>query len=555
MRPHLIHLTGIGMLALGLTACSSPANPAAVPAVPESGTVTPKVNRLVLATVSPAAAEANDMGNLTAPEVWPLRPMYESLFGVDPDTGKTIAQLATDWKVEPDGSSYRVTLRKGVQFQKGYGEFTSADLLPAFKERTSMDYVHGTALYWRRTVANIDIVSPYEAVYRLPKPDANFVSVYASEQSGSMLLFSKRHFEEQGRPTMQAQPQAGTGPYQFDSRKQGEYVRYARVPFDHWRTRPDFPEFEFRWMKEASTRLAALLVGEVHVSDLPPDLLDQATKQNFKLARGRVPGLRAFVQYVCCTFVDLKDPSKGYIYPETPLRDVRVRRALAKATNTDALNKAFFRGKGEPMVNSPFHPKRIGWSPEWEKAFPEEYGYDPAKAKALLAESGYGPDKPFQTTFIIGAAAGFSGAEDIGEAIAAQWRAIGVQVDLISPDATTRNANLRAIKYSNHMMVTGTGSDIWTGLHFADTYGNTGSSPQVAELEPFLPQIEQTLDPQKSDELWRKAGDVVFRSHQYIPLFWLPVEIAYDPKTVADYIFPGAITGSWTHVQNFKAAK
>ena len=43
--------------------------------------------------------------------------------------------------------------------------------------------------------------------------------------------------------------------------------------------------------------------------------------------------------------------------------------------------------------------------------------------------------------------------------------------------------------------------------------------------------------------------------------FWMfqvkirvPAEIVVDPKIVGDYVFPGSISGTWTHMQNIKAA-
>jgi len=86
------HLAAAGLLALGLgvTACSAPQAVVAPPSQqPEAtGPVTPKVNRVVLATVSPAT-ETNDMGNIVAPDMWQLRPMYESLIGVASSRPKT----------------------------------------------------------------------------------------------------------------------------------------------------------------------------------------------------------------------------------------------------------------------------------------------------------------------------------------------------------------------------------------------------------------------------------------------------------------------------------
>ena len=67
--------------------------------------------------------------------------------------------------------------------------------------------------------------------------------------------------------------------------------------------------------------------------------------------------------------------------------------------------------------------------------------------------------------------------------------------------------------------------------------------------------ISNTTDEAKQDELWRQVGNVMFEHHMSVPLFWLPAEIVVNPIIVSDYIFPGSITGAWTHVQNIKASR
>jgi hypothetical protein len=49
-------------------------------------------------------------------------------------------------------------------------------------------------------------------------------------------------------------------------------------------------------------------------------------------------------------------------------------------------------------------------------------------------------------------------------------------------------------------------------------------------------------------------GNAMFDRHMHLPLFWLPAEIVVNPKFVSDWVFPGSITGTWTHVHNIKTA-
>ncbi|HIG20754.1 MAG TPA: hypothetical protein EYQ78_08380, partial [Candidatus Poseidoniales archaeon] len=80
---------------------------------------------------------------------------------------------------------------------------------------------------------------------------------------------SSKNFDAVGEyPGMDDQPMAGTGPYQFLERSEGSYVRFKRVPYQHWRATPEFEELELRFISEEFTRLAALQVGEVHITPL-----------------------------------------------------------------------------------------------------------------------------------------------------------------------------------------------------------------------------------------------------------------------------------------------
>ena len=84
------------------------------------------------------------------------------------------------------------------------------------------------------------------------------------------------------------------------------------------------------------------------------------------------------MRYYCCIMKDPNNPDAGWEYPDSPLMDVRVRKALNKAINRDELNKALFDGKGEPMYVTQHHQTRLGWDPSWVQRWPDEYGYDPA---------------------------------------------------------------------------------------------------------------------------------------------------------------------------------
>ena len=506
----------------------------------------PKVSKVVLA-LGALPAETIEVGSLTSSGTILMRPMYEYLLGLDTRTGKVAPHLAERWSVEPDGKAIRFALRRGVQFQRGYGEFTSADVDSSRRERFRDEYPIISMAYFRDSVS-VEPVNPYEVLLRTPQPDG-ILLLNISEQVGILPMVSKRSTAEWERTTATA-PVVGTGPYQFKSRETGVFT-YERTPYKHWRTTPDFAEFEFRAMKEPSARLAALLVGEVHIADLPNDLMKQAGGSGMKRIPGTLPGLRQFLTFNCCYVKDPKNPSVGgYVFPDSPLMDLRVRKALSKAIDRDALSKAFFSGEAETMVMISHHPTRPGWNPDWQKRFADEYGYDPAKARALLAEAGYGPGKPLKTSVVL------TGPDDVLEAISGQWRALGIEATLLNIDAARWNQLRLGVQADNHITMSTTSSDLWTGL------ANQGSliRPPVRafespELDSVLRQIMVTVDESRQTDFFRRAGDVMFEQHSSVPLFWLPVAAAVNPAFVAGYDFPGSLTGVWTHVDSIQAVR
>ncbi len=551
----------VGALALGIAACGT-STPAAAPAAPSgaggpqqpAANTPPPVNRVVMA-LNPPRVESNAMRLLTQTDFWQLRSTYEYLTGVDAQNGRVVPQLASGWVIDPDGTTVRFKLQSGVNFHNGMGAVKAGDIIYSMKEVLKLDTPGGTSPYFKDLFKDMQAPSDSEFVLTFKRPDANLL-INVGMQGGGVEVRSEKDGLAKGDASMQGTPTVGTGPYQYDSRQQASNIRFKQAPGKHWRATPDFPEFEFRFVKEASTRLAALLANEVHLVTLPNDLLPQAEKQGYKLLRSRAAGLRTFLEFLCCFFNEARNPASGRAHAESPLWDVKVRQALSKAIDRNALNKAFFGGKGEMMYLNHFHPTRLGWDPNWEKRFPDEYGYDPARAKQILVESGYGPNNPLKANVLVQGLVQFNGAEDLAEAAAAAWRAIGVDVTLQVMDSAALVALRNQQKFESQIEVVGTASDLYTGTQiYASMSGNRTRGIEDPEVYSRLEAPYSTLDDKKAEPGWRALGEAIFTRHSDIPLFWLPVEVVVNPKIVADYVFPGSLSDVWTHIENVKAAR
>ena len=108
----------------------------------------------------------------------------------------------------------------------------------------------------------------------------------------------------------------------------------------------------------------------------------------------------------------------------------------------------------------------------------------------------------------------------------------------------------------NHLQIIGTNSTQWIGSTvFGSFLSRANGGPELPEADAVLKQIGATVDDAKRAQLWTQYGNIIYKEHRYVPLFWLPVEAVVDPKVVGDWTFPGSISGNWTHVENIKAAK
>ena len=511
-----------------------------------------KITRVVVG-LTPPAAEGNATSRaLGSPDMWQLRPMYEHLILVDPETGLYTPGLATEWSLEPNGQAFRFKLRKGVQFHSGWGEFTAKDVVFTHWDTVHEEAQHGSAPSMRNMTKEIEIINDYEVVWHIGSPDASLIA-HISEAIGAYEMTSKKHYDDVGKsPTILDSPLAGTGPYQFKERFQTSYIRYERIPWDHWRVPAEFQEFEFRFISEASTRVAALITEELHATIVPTDDLEVVKQRGMNVLAGGVSANQVFLSYLCC-YVDKETPS-GFKYPDSPLANVKVRQAMSKAINREELNQAFFQGKGKIVYAPHINESREGWNPEWVKRFPAEYGYDPAAAKALLAEAGYGKDNPVQTNMIMNDLTSVPGSLDIQDAVAGYLKAVGIEVKQLTMDAGKRRAGYRTYKWNNHLSMTTCGADL---LICYRVY-NSSLPPRVGfehpELQELFLKSRALLDQKSRSAAVQKVGDKAFEIHAALNLFWLPSEVVVNPKYISEYKFPGPLSGTFTHVWNMKAA-
>jgi ABC-type transport system substrate-binding protein len=110
------------------------AAPTAVPKQAQTGKLA--TDKLIAVLATPTKQSALDC-QVTGSATVNHRPSVEYLLGVDHATGEITNMLAEEWEASEDLRSFKVKLRKGVQFHDGLGEFTAKDVVHSWNYYTN----------------------------------------------------------------------------------------------------------------------------------------------------------------------------------------------------------------------------------------------------------------------------------------------------------------------------------------------------------------------------------------------------------------------------------
>jgi ABC-type transport system substrate-binding protein len=538
-------------LLMMLTSVSAQAQPAGGKA---------KVDRLVMGLINPYRDYMRPWINGTPDHNIQHDPAFEWLFEVDVASGGYNPWLAKSAEMAKDGRSWRIKLQKGVQFHHGHGEFTARDVVhnhgvwcdpnyPGRKDPTIVGYKNGMC-----AVQKIEVINPHEIVMHCKVVCLDLQFYYSS--ASSMIMFSKAQWDKEGEMGYETRP-AGTGPYVFKERELGRHVLYERAPTPHWKWGVvDWKEIKMTWNVEEPPRLAQLLAGESHLTEINRDLTDEAIAKGFKLVRSRQVAQQTVIAFGGLYFGTEDKSTKRYteyggisgrLDPKVPWTDKKVRQAMNKAINRDEILKQLYKGRATPTYVAGFYPDLPGWDPTWEKRFPEMYGYDPKKAKQLLAEAGY--PKGFKAKAWVFPFAGAPELPQVIEAVVTQLREVGVELELeesdlvavVQPKVRERKANWyirggvpskKAVEPQIALFNAGKGVGHW----FEDDaiYGMWEELLQITDPKAYAAQL-------------RKIGNYKFENFEIIPLFNVHIEVVVNPKVIKDWPFSGWDGGDIGH--------
>ena len=315
-------------------------------------------------------------------------------------------ELARSWKISRDGRTYTFRLAPNVRWHDGR-TFTSADVKFSYEE--ILLKLHPRTRTLAEVIERVSAPSTNVVVFRLKHRYAPFLS-WLDEDNGAIIPKHLYEGTDPLRNPFNLKP-VGTGPFKFESYTPGDRVVLVRNPTYFKPGLPRIDRLVFRAMGSAQAA-QAFEAGEVDLYLFPSG-----------------PDAQRFLNRPGVTVTERGREGSARVVPlilnnkRSPFDDVRVRRAMAYALNTDFIARTAYAGVLR-QAKSPL-TRFIPWA---YTSKVQQYPHNPARANTILDDVGLrrgASGVRFRTSLIFDAP--FSRQAEL---IKAQLGEVGIVVDL-----------------------------------------------------------------------------------------------------------------------------
>ncbi len=461
-----------------------------------------------------------------------LNQITDKLTYQNPKTLEIEPWIAESWTINADATEYTFKIRPGVTFSDG------SPLDAAAVARNFDTYGLGNKSL-RHPVSEVitnykgsEVLDPLTVKFTFGKPSPGFLQGTSVIGSGLVSLKTLAlPYDALGDATKII----GSGPFVVESEVLGrELVLKARKDYTWGPAKlahqgpPNLDGIKFVVTSEDSVRIGALLAGQGHV-------IRQVQAYDEKQVQSK-------------GFVVLAPSTRGInntvvFRPDNPLvADVRVRKALLHATNTDQIVKTLF------SANYPAARSIIASTAQGFVDLSSKLAFDPVLSARLLDEAGWtvGPKGLRQKDgkeLVLTAYESLPQPQnkETLQLVAQQWARVGVKLNVLAGDAGSRTAdNLDPLKTPvSPAMVGRADPDVIRSQYYPTTRNalqqKGGVSQKVQSfvddrLNQLLEAIASEPDRQKRLALVADVQAYIIDQAYVIPIFEEPQAFAISPK-------------------------
>ena len=447
-----------------------------------------------------------------------LADLFEGLTVHDAD-GRVVGGVARNWRTSADGLAWTFELREDARWSDG-ALLTAADFVFAFQRlldpRTAASLAYFLyAIDGAKEVNSgerpsdglgVEALGDRVLRIRLAQPFP-FLAERLTYPTGFPV---PRHVvERHGDDWVKPGNMVSNGAFALDAWQPHGFVRVRKNP--HFRAAQSVRLAKVTYFPTADQSAAynRYRSGELHIiGDFPPGEIGWL--------RQRMPDHLHLSPLLSIMYL-------VFNVTEAPFDDPRVRRALALAIDRQIIAGKVLQSGEVPSAS--FVPPMVA---DYQSAVRSQPA-DPAKARALLAEAGYDESRPLSITlrYISG-----TDSKKVQVAIAAMWKAIGVQTKLHHAELKAHFAALR----QGEFQVAQAG---WFGENNPEHYlellmSATGEVNYGrfadAEVDALMAQAKASARVEERLALLRRAEAAALRLYPVVPLYAVSVRSLVNPR-------------------------
>jgi peptide/nickel transport system substrate-binding protein len=456
--------------------------------------------------LSSAAAMLDLVRTSSGPDFEVVRQIFETLLTRNEETGEFTPNLATSWRLIDD-VTWQFKLREGVKFHNGEPFDAETVKFSVMRYlRPELKSPHAGVLSF---IDRVDVVDGSTVNIVTKKPYPVFLAHLAVGSTGMIIMMPPKYIGERGDDHFGKNP-VGTGPYRFVGAVPGSSITLESTAA-YWKGKPAITQVNYRFVPENSTRVSALIAGDLDIiENVPSDLVALIEKSaKATVAVSETSGL--------CLMMQLSPAS------HPALANKLVRKAMNHAVDIDTILKSLLGGRVNRRA-LPVYPGAVAA----KKDLPL-YKFDPALAKKLLAEAGFAKGFAFDAFTSNGR---YAADYAIAQAYVEYLGEVGIKVNLRPMEWATLVGNM-AKRQAGPMFQIGWSyreGDVFklkAALHPESPY----STFQNAEFGALIDQAEVTMVPEKRAELWGKAQDLLLEEAPFVHA-WQPFDLYGASKRV-----------------------
>jgi len=413
--------------------------------------------------------------------------IFSRLMKYKPGSQELKLDAAESVEVSEDGKTVTFKLKEGIQFHEGYGELTAEDVKFSYERIIDPENESPYKSSWE-TLDHVEVTGKYSGKLIFNKPLASLFTTSIPYTAGAII--SKEAYKDLG-DKFSTHP-IGSGPYRWAEWNPNQKIVLERFE-EYYGEKPEFERIELMTIENTKSAEMAFDRGEL---------------DGTSIALNSVKRYENKEDAVVHKLTNLRYHFLGFQVQKEPFNDIRVRKAIRYAINSEEIVEGAYNGV--PKVNNCMLPEQMVGS--WEGC--PNYKQDLEKASELLEEAGY--PNGFKTEIVVSGPDYHSLSAQI---IQQQLLQVGInaKINQVENSYETLKKQPPVMHYWSFSLNLNPG--YWFEWFTCDQVGKWNSPSWCnEEYDRLLSEAVTTLDQEKSAEKFVEMQKIM---HEEVPLVFV----------------------------------